>query len=202
MYEIPGSPICPLQSMEKYLSKLNPHNAALFQRPKECTVPEDPIWYCNQVVGIHTLGIKMKNLSIDVNLSKLYTNHSVRATSITILDNSGFQARHIMTVSGHKSEASIRSYASKTADSVKRAMSDSISTALHSHDIQLMQPEAPLVAADPLTVPDLDLNELIPHEWMEWLECDSEQPSSQYTQFNSHGNLSTLYRTIPLRTKQ
>ena len=134
--------------------------------------------YCNQVVGIHTLGIKMKTLSIDVKLSSLYTNHSIRATSITILDNAGFQMCHIMTVSGHKSEASIRSYASKTADNVKRAMSDSISTALHSHDIQLLQPEAPLVAMDPLTVPDLDLNELIPRDWIERLESDSEQPST------------------------
>ena len=177
MYEIPGSPICPLLSMEKYISKLNPRNAAFFQRPKEHTTPEDPIWYCNQVVGINTLGSKMKNLSRDVQLSRVYTNHSIRATSVTILDNSGFQAHHIMTVSGHKTESSIRSYASKTADNVKRAMSDSLSTALHSHDIQLLQPEAPLVSADPLTVPDLDLNDLIPREWLEWFENDSEEPS-------------------------
>jgi len=94
MYELSGSPICPLLSMEKYISKLNPCNAAFFHRPKEHTTPEDPIWYCNQVVGINTLGSKMKNHSRDVRLSRVYTNHSIRATSVTFLDNSGFQAHH------------------------------------------------------------------------------------------------------------
>ena len=45
------------------------------------------------------------------------------------------------------------------------------------HDIQLLQPEAPLLSADPLTVPDLVLNDLIPREWIEGVENDSEQPS-------------------------
>jgi len=58
MYELSGGPA--LLSMEKYISKLNPRNAAFFHRPKEHTTPEDPIWYCNEVVGINTLGSKMK----------------------------------------------------------------------------------------------------------------------------------------------
>ena len=49
------------------------------------------------------------------------TNHRIRATAIIILDNSKFEARHIMRVSGHKNESRIRSYAhhlpeKKTAD--------------------------------------------------------------------------------------
>ena len=109
MYEIPGSATCPVLSMEKYIAKLNPNNPAFFQHPRELANPEDPTWYCNQVVGINMFGNKMKNLSRDAKLSKEYTNHSVCATSVTILDYAGFQARHIMTVSGHKSESSIRS---------------------------------------------------------------------------------------------
>ena len=59
-------------------------------------------------------------------LSKIYTNHSVRAISVTILDECGFEARHI---SEHHNESSIRSNASKTNDAVKHAMSVSLSSA-------------------------------------------------------------------------
>ena len=71
----------------------NVNNPAFFQRPRELANPGDPTWYCNQVVSRIMLGNKMKNLSKDAKLSREYTNHSIRATSVTILDRAGFQAR-------------------------------------------------------------------------------------------------------------
>lgn len=62
----------------------------------------------------HTLGDKMKRLSKKAKLSRIYTNHCWRATSITLLD--GYKARHVMVISGHKSESSIRSYARNSLD--------------------------------------------------------------------------------------
>ena len=79
------------------------------------------------VVGERTLGEKMKTISREAKLSKCYTNHLIRATAVTILDKSGFEARHIMAVSGHKNEASIRSY-SKTDICTKRKMSETLTT--------------------------------------------------------------------------
>jgi hypothetical protein len=38
-------------------------------------------------VGKNTLGDKMKILSLKNNLSAVYANHSLRATTITMLDN-------------------------------------------------------------------------------------------------------------------
>jgi integrase len=73
-----------------------------------------------------TLGDKMKILSQKYNLSAVYTNHSLRATAITMLDNEGYEARHIMVISGHKSEKSIRSY-SRTDDSNRRKIAKSLS---------------------------------------------------------------------------
>ena len=61
----------------------------------------------------------MKRMSKAAQLSREYTNHSIRATAVTILDKAGFEARHIMSVSGHRNESSIRSY-SKTDDTTKR----------------------------------------------------------------------------------
>ena len=98
MYET-GGPFCPVASFEKYLQHLNPNNEFLFLRPKKEVNNE--IWYDNMVVGERMLANKMKEISTEAKLSHIYTNHSIRATSITLLDKAGFEARHIMTVSGH-----------------------------------------------------------------------------------------------------
>ena len=130
MFERKGDPTCPVRSMDMYMSRLNPQCEVFFQRPKRQVSEGEAVWYDNQVVGINTLGGKMKALSKQADLSREYTNHSICATSVTILDHCGFEARHIMCVSGHKSETSIRSYASKTSDEMKLAMSSGLSKAL------------------------------------------------------------------------
>ena len=121
-----GSPRCPVKSFRLYLTHLNPKIDELFQRPKSGipVVPGGP-WYDAQVLGVNTLANMMKNISLDAKLSQVYTNHCIRATSVTILDDCGIEARHIMTVSGHRSESSIRSYA-RTGLSMKRKMSDEL----------------------------------------------------------------------------
>ena len=80
------------------------------------------------VLGTNSLEGLMKKISAESNLSKIYSNHSIRATAITVLDSAGLEARHIMSVSGHKAESSIRSY-SKTSDEIKRKMSEILSSA-------------------------------------------------------------------------
>ena len=87
VFEI-GGPFCPVLSFEKYVSGLNPKKAKneyLFQRPKKAVNESDEVWYDNMVVGQRTLRDKTKKLSIEVKLSCVYTNHSIRATTITIL---------------------------------------------------------------------------------------------------------------------
>jgi hypothetical protein len=61
------------------------------------------------VVGERKLGDKMKEISADAKLCRIFTNHSIRAISITILDKAGFIARHIMTISVDRNESLIRS---------------------------------------------------------------------------------------------
>jgi len=126
-----GGPFCPVLSFEKYLSRLNPKNEYLFQRPKKAVDERDEVWCDNMVVGQRTLGDKMKKLSIEAKLSCVYTNHSIRATTITILDECGYEARHIMALSGHRSESNIRSYASQTSLSTKRKTSETLSESLN-----------------------------------------------------------------------
>ena len=77
------------------------------------------------VVGENTLGKKMKVISQQAELSTIYTNHSVRAKTISILDRSGFEPRHIMSVSGHRNESSIKTY-SKTDANTKTNMAGNL----------------------------------------------------------------------------
>ena len=116
---------CPVKSFLLYMEKCNPARDEFFQRPKD-NVPSTGPWYDNQVIGVKTIEKWMKRLSAHAKLSMLYTNHSIRSTCITMLDAAGFEARHIMAISGHRSEASIRSYA-KTSMSTKRKISDHLS---------------------------------------------------------------------------
>ena len=68
----------------------------------------------------------MSEFSKIAKLSKKYTKHCIRATAITALDQAGCVSRHIMSVSGHRSEASIKSYSRKTSTDQKRKMSETL----------------------------------------------------------------------------
>ena len=68
----------------------------------------------------------MSNILKSAHLSKNYTNHCVRATCITVLSESGFEARHIVTISGHNNEQSVQNYVRDTSNAQKPNMSASI----------------------------------------------------------------------------
>ena len=72
----------------------------------------------------------MSDISKSAKLSTVYTNHSVRATSITIIDNGGITSRHIMKVSGPRSETSLKYYSNRVSDRSKKEISDVLSNAI------------------------------------------------------------------------
>lgn len=131
IYEIPGDAKCPVLALEKYLSKLNPNNDSFWQRPRDSVTETDMVWYRNASVGHNTLGNFMKIISEKADLSQLYTNHCIRATCITALDDSGVEARHIMSISGHKSETSIKSYSRNVSENKKHEMYAVLQKSLH-----------------------------------------------------------------------
>jgi hypothetical protein len=88
------------------------------------------VWYVDLAVGKNTLSKFMSNISDVGKLSSVYKNHSVRATSITVMDTGGISGRHIIKVSGHKTEASLKSYSHHVCDRKKREISDTLSSAL------------------------------------------------------------------------
>ena len=125
-YLIPESPIDPVSIFDFYLKKLNKANSCLWQCPKRKVQDDEEEWYENAPVGKHPLESFMKKLSKGAGLSMMYTNHCIRATVISNLDKAGFKARHIKAISGHKSDETIKSYATHCPDFKKREMSDAL----------------------------------------------------------------------------
>lgn len=117
-----GHEHCPLRSLKKYLNLLHPDQEAFFQRPRVSGFENESIWYSKLPVGVNTIGKFMSMISQNAGLSVIYTNHCVRSTTVTTLRNEGISALDIMSVTGHKCEASINHYSS-TSDDKRRAMS-------------------------------------------------------------------------------
>lgn len=62
----------------------------------------------------------MKTISMKAELSTLHTNYCIRDTCITSLDQRDKEARHIMFVSGHKSETSLKNYSRYVSETKKK----------------------------------------------------------------------------------
>ena len=58
----------------------------------------------------------MSSISKELKLSQKYTDHCIRAMAVSLLDECNIDACHIMRVSGHKSESSIRSYSRRLSE--------------------------------------------------------------------------------------
>ena len=108
MFEVPNSKRCSVKALESFFKHLNPNRQALFQQPREVSTKfqpqKDEAWYCNSPIGKSTLENMMKNMSISAGIAPHLTNHCVRATSVTVLSDHNIEARHIKTVTGHKSD--------------------------------------------------------------------------------------------------
>ena len=133
MYETKDE-LCPVVSFNSYIQKLNPELNCLWQRPLANINENTGMWYYNAPLGVNTLGNMMANMSKKYNLSQRYTNHCLRATTISILDSAGIQGRHSIRVSGHKAEESLKSYSRTITNARKREISDIVHTSVHDTD--------------------------------------------------------------------
>ena len=79
----------------------------------------------NARLGVNTLGNKMKDISEAAGCSKKYTNHCLKAMTVTVPDRAGFVNRNIMSVTGHRSGSSLKHYVT-TSDDRKKQMSGKI----------------------------------------------------------------------------
>ncbi|KAJ8316763.1 hypothetical protein KUTeg_005709 [Tegillarca granosa] len=122
-----GENDCPVLAFKKYIEKRNPSSQYFFQQPRPRVTESDNIWYTIRPVGEKSLNNFMKQISEAAKLSKVYTNHSVRASTVKILAHAGVPNREIMKITGHKCEASLDSYNADSSDKQKRSYSGVLS---------------------------------------------------------------------------
>ena len=126
LYEQPDDPRCPLKSLELYLEKLHPNSNDFFQQARSGSNGE--VWYNGRPIGHGTLAKFMPKISSEAKLSRIYTNHCIRATSITCLSASGIDATDIIGLTGHKTIQSLIPYQRKVGDEKRRKMSEVLSS--------------------------------------------------------------------------
>ena len=131
MYENDDQVNCPVHALELYFTKLP--NSCLFPKPfkNKRFAPSNLSWYCgSKVIGKHTIGNLLKNLSTAAGLSKRYTNHCVRVTAISILKENGKTNEEIAQYSGHKNPQSVQRYCRKRRENEKCDVSNILSAGM------------------------------------------------------------------------
>jgi len=133
MYEnVEDKDCCPVAAFEMYMEIIskNCNHEHLF--PKPCTNMSKGLsqkrWYTKkQTVGKNTVDNLMSTLSETLDLSKRYTNHSLRVTHITVLKENGFTNAEIAANTGHKNPESVDKYNRKRRDDDFASMSAALS---------------------------------------------------------------------------
>lgn len=177
---IPGSDICPVQCFENYLGKLNKKRPDLWQKEKKHITGFEEEWYINQVVGRDTLNDTMKVLSYNAGLSKIYTNHCIRATVVDVMQEHEFKNREIMFTTGHKNESSLNSYSTKLAPKKKREISQCLSKQLGEE----AQPAAKIPKVTISKAPDDQQNLPPRNEEEPVIEVQLDPPQNENLQLN------------------
>ena len=145
-----GNDSCPVSSIRKYLAHRNQNSEFLFQRSKVNISQFDEIGYTVSPIGERVLNDMMRKISTEAGLSRVYTNHCVRATTITLLSHAGVETREIMKISGHRNEASVRCYNADSSSLQKRTYSGIIQGQRQLALPSAARSEQQLVAHNPL----------------------------------------------------
>ena len=121
-------------------------------------------WYENRVVGRDMCDRFMKlSLAKSVQLDGDYTNHSICATVITTLDKEGFEACHIIKLSSHKSESTVKEYSTKCPENKWKEMFDSLTNAMHPKQKKaktVAKPPSPKQASNAPSNIDIDIHDI------------------------------------------
>ena len=150
MPENRDDPLCPVASFKKYIEHLNPENPYLWQKALESgnLKSDKNVWYSKHHIGRNTLGKFMGEVSLKCGLSKIYHNHSIRATGITVLTRMNYSNSQIMAISGHKSVQSLSIY-QKTAQKEKLEMGNVLFQSVTKPEDQIIRPDTPQIESPP-----------------------------------------------------
>ena len=113
-----------------YLKKLNPANPRLFQHSLAAYKLNEH-WFRNEPIGKNAITNMMSNMSKCAGLSTVYTNHCVRATTVTALYCAGVPVQSIMAITKHKNPSSFTHYVSDISNAQKRSCADALTATFH-----------------------------------------------------------------------
>ncbi|KXJ09661.1 hypothetical protein AC249_AIPGENE13996 [Exaiptasia diaphana] len=109
---------------------INDEDISISHRMPSAKSYKESCWYENRPLGVNKLSTMMKDISTAAELSKIYTNHSFRATAIILWSHADLSKRQIMAISGQRNEQSLRSYNNQPSSSQLRQCSNVLSHAL------------------------------------------------------------------------
>ena len=124
----PGNERCIVRLLDFYLLKLPPEPPAFYLRPLPNVPlsPEKP-WFAKSPIGVNTLKTILPDICVEAEIGLRYTNHSLWATAITRMYESGVPEKLICDKSGHKSLKGVRAY-KKVSLEQEKAVGESITS--------------------------------------------------------------------------
>jgi hypothetical protein len=119
------------------LIHLNPNISALLQRPKsDSSAKFNPkvheVWYDTCNVGHNTIENMLQKMTKRAGITPYLANHSLRATTVTVLSGSNIETRQIKAITGHKNDSSIESYCERPTLGQFKEMSTALTSFIHS----------------------------------------------------------------------
>ncbi|XP_069137816.1 uncharacterized protein [Argopecten irradians] len=124
------SETCPVKALRKFLSKTPPNAPYVFNNCNKTAMVSpttSPFWYTDKPLKQYQFGRFMGDISRNAKCTQHYTAHCLRATAIQAMSDAGFELRHIMFMSGHKNESSVRSYSRGCTTGQKHKLSTVLS---------------------------------------------------------------------------
>ena len=118
---------CPLASLKMLISKTDTYAKSLCNRCIKDLNVNDAVWYTCQPLTKRTYNGFMTDLCKQAKYSNIYTAHCYRATAIQAMSDAGHELHHIMFMTGHKNEASIRNYNRHCSVQQKKSLSATLS---------------------------------------------------------------------------
>lgn len=151
---------CPVDALRRFLSKTDHRAQSLFNNciPEAMSSPQTvEIWYSTKPLKQYQFTRFMGDISRNAKCTQHYTAHCLRATAIQAMSDAGFELRHIMFMSGHHNESSVRSYSRGCTTGQKHQLSAALSAVIQPNSCReiatVTQPTeaniTPVVTSDP-----------------------------------------------------
>lgn len=139
-----GTKSSPVKMLKTFLNKTDTAATRLFnQCIKEAihSPQQQSVWYSAKSLGVSTFRNFLPGICKQSGCSKRYTSHCLRATAIQAMSDEGFKTRQIMYMSGHRNEASIRSYNKDYSSDQKQSISSDLSSVASGQNHAVMSVE-------------------------------------------------------------